>query len=54
MRKAEELVKAVPGVGVVKLEWKERRVTAGGVDAFKQGRDDLRSFLGDYTNLKLP
>ena len=54
LRKAEELLKAVPGVGTVKLEWKYRKVTVGGVDAYTQGRDNLGNFVGEHTTLKLP
>ena len=54
LRKAEELVKAVPGVSGVKLEWKERAVKVGSEDAYKQGKEDLGSFVGNFTNLKLP
>ena len=54
LRKAEELVKGKPGATGVQLEWKERKVTAGGVDAFTQGKDNLGSFVGDFSDLKLP
>lgn len=54
LRKAEELVKAVPGTTGVKLDWKERKVKVGEEAAFEQGKDNLGTFLGNFTNLKLP
>ena len=56
-RKAEELIRAVPGTDKRKVEFKskERKIQVDGADAFEQGRDEPGgTFVGEFAHLCLP
>ena len=57
LRKAGELLKASPlNAGkVVRIEWKDRKVTVGGADAFVQDKGETRGqFCAAFSSLSLP
>ena len=54
LRKGEELVKAAPGGAEAKLDWKERIVKVNEEVVFKQDKDELGMFKGNFAHLKLP
>ena len=54
LRKAEEVLKVTSDTLGMKVDWKERAVGANGEEAFKQERDDLGTFKGNFSHLVLP
>ena len=57
LRKAEEVLKASPLTSgkVVKIEWKDRKVTVGGADAFVQDKGETRGqFCAAFSSMSLP
>ena len=47
-------MKAAPGGAEAKLDWKERVVKVNEEVVFKQDKDELGMFKGNFAHLKLP